>query len=62
MATLFLNFVKIKVESNIHTAHFKKERFALNFLTPQNASKFAIHSVSSISIVVIGQLVGENSP
>ena len=22
--------------------HFKKERFALNFLTPQNASKFAI--------------------
>ena len=22
--------------------HFKKERFALNFLTPQNASEFAI--------------------
>ena len=26
----------------IISPHFKKERFALNFLTPQNASKFAI--------------------
>ena len=28
-------------------SHFKKERFALNFLTPQNASKFAIFMHSS---------------
>ena len=29
-------------EKNLNSPHFKKERFALNFLTPQNASKFAI--------------------
>ena len=34
---LFSNEIRLK------QSHFKKERFGLNFLTPQNASKFAMY-------------------
>ena len=33
---------EITIHNPNRKAHFKKERFALNFLTPQNASEFAI--------------------